>query len=274
MEETLVVQVVPEAEHARLDAVNFVVSTVGRLLTSIDRALNRAYFRTPRQRGHTRHWVVRSMHASAPTFVLSSNGLRPPELQTTSELVIAAVRNLDGPEPVPPRPLAEETLNVISGLSKGLASHGLRAVGFDRRDPGNMPPIAVVDRETSKRMELVLGAAYEEFGYVEGVLDTVSVRSLPRFSITDAFTGRVIHCTVGEHQELLEQAKSALGSYVRVFGMVSFFPSGDPNKVTDVQEVEVYRLPDVSGTQLFGSLRDAPGLEDPVSSIRGFREAT
>ena len=67
---------------------------------------------------------------------------------------------------------------------------------------------------------------YTEYSSIDGVLDLVSTRKRPHFSLKEHGTGRYVQCTFAD--ELFDEVKKALGKRIVIEGKVKFRPDGTP----------------------------------------------
>ncbi|GIV04385.1 MAG: hypothetical protein KatS3mg015_3215 [Fimbriimonadales bacterium] len=278
MEETLVVKVVPKGEHARIDALAFTASHLHSILGSIDTAIllsfGKAALRASNKprRPPEREWLIRSAHASTLTLTLTANGVLPGEAPATSAVFIEGMRRLSSPAPRPPEYISEASLRSIQALSKGLHKKAIEVIEIGRRDFSRGEAETSIDSSTHERVGRVFSEGYSELNFVEGLLDTVALRRNKRqLRIVETFSRRVVYCEGVRDEMLFQRAKDALGEHVRVHGMIAYFSDGTPRRVLEVEDFEVRRMPERQGPDLYGSLRDVRGIEDPVAAIARLR---
>ena len=104
-----------------------------------------------------------------------------------------------------------------------------------------------LSREIALNIEKIIGAIYNSYGSVEGILNVIDLRDQPIFKITDLLTLETVECSFG--REDLDTAKDALEKRVYVYGLISSREDGKRVRIS-VDEIEIFPseadLPSVS----------------------------
>ena len=106
-----------------------------------------------------------------------------------------------------------------------------------------------------KRNAIIGG--YVEFTSIDGVLDLISVRGRPHFSIREHNTNHHIRCVFSD--ELFEVVKDLLRKRVVVEGLTRFNRDGTPTHISDIKTLWSRPDPKMAFGDLVGSRPDFTG---------------
>ena len=114
-----------------------------------------------------------------------------------------------------PRHFTDSALRIARDLASVPQAH-IRAKGTN----------VALSAKTAAHVDRLLGVDIEEYGTMEGRLQTLSERRGPHFAIFDELTDQAIRCNV--ERERLDEAWRAFGRRVAVSGMIRYRKDGDP----------------------------------------------
>jgi len=258
MAESLEFALHPEAETVYYAALVKALIDIQGLIRQVDYAVSRE------KRG--RPWRVVALHNPIPTVTLEpavdgaavvdtlAQGLRVVTTGDTANL---------------PTEFNEMVLSDLRGM-------GRLFKGTDRlsrvivRSQGE--EVAVIDRTTPHRIEVLERSGYSALGSIEGTLDAINVHGNRSFTIWDRVTGVGIRCSIPRGESWKQRVISLLERRVLVRGLIRYLRDGRPFSITEVTDI-IDRTPDPSWPKAtFGSIPDLTGGLDSVeylSAIRG-----
>ncbi len=281
MEEKLVVTINPATELASLSGLAFSITSLQSILAGIDRALDNAVSLghnrdTPpsRNRPPVRTWFVRSLHASAPTITLTANGARPESAPRTAAVLIDLVHTVAAPKPTIPPYISDDAVATLQKLSLRLAKYEITELTLSTDIGVADGRMAAINHELGEKIRILRKSGHEEENFIEGVIETISVRGNWSFYIFDDVDNRSIRCIVNKDRALLDIAKQQLGAFVRVHGIVSYYPDGSPRIVLKVEQISVYDGAIQKGSTLFGVFKEFENITDPVAALARSRGLT
>lgn len=114
-----------------------------------------------------------------------------------------------------------------------------------------------VTQKSSAHVSGLLASQHEDYGSIEGRLQTVTERGRLQFIVYERLWDRAIRCFMPDH--LTADAMAAFGSRVEVYGLIRYRKDGQPVSI-DVDEID----PFPSDTEI-PSFRDVHGILRRVS---------
>jgi len=274
MEDQLVVTIKPATELASLPGFVFSIASLRSILAGIDRNVDNAVSLgrdrgTPplRDRRRARTWFVRSLYASAPTIILTANGARPDSAPRTAAVLIETIHNVGAPKPAIPSYISDDAVATLEKLSLDLAKYQITELTLSTDIGAPNGRMASITRELGEKIKRLRKYGHKEENFIEGVIETVSVRGNWSFSIFDDLGNRSIRCLINKNKELLDIARQQLGAFVRVYGIVSYYLDGTPRTVVEVEQISVYDLPAEKGSNVFGVFKEVQDIADPVAAL-------
>lgn len=200
------------------------------------------------------------------TAIASPNGVAEPviaQIVKEARLGFERIVRADGGTIDWPSTFGRKAKNALTRVVKKLGEINTITV-----DTEHEPPL-VIDRVVLKE-EIGQRGIPTEITSVDGVLDIISVRGHPHFSIEEHGTRRHIRCTLPEG--LFETAKEALGKRVVVEGTMRFGRDGQPSMLANVTSLwerpaEKRKLEEMQG--VIPDFTDGESAEDYVRRIRG-----
>ena len=163
------------------------------------------------------------------------------------------------------RGAAVDVSKVTAAIYDGLKALGLKKTGVTRKRPPYFSDLAlykareianvagrtiqsaeilvrkkktVVQRQTAINVEVILGLRPTDFGTIEGVLETISIRGRPHFAVRDLVMRKQVRCLITE-TKLFARAVPALGKRVAVTGMIRYRETGDPAHIA-VRDIKTF----------------------------------
>lgn len=147
--------------------------------------------------------------------------------------------------------------SLVSVLNDGISQITFATQGTE--------PVSPTQR-VAATVDYFLAPAYEDYGTLEGRLETLSVHGKTRFNIYDPLTGRAIACYFPIEQ--LEEAHAAFPKRVAVSGRTKYSRMGNPVSI-HVESIRVLEG-DVQLSQLADT--DLTGGMDSGKYVRGLRD--
>ena len=214
-----------------VDAISYknALDAVLGLLREIDGSITRRAGET----GHSLRWFVNSTRTSNPMVeILAESTL--PGADVASSVVDTTLDALETLQKGPNRPphLSYVGLERCQDLSELIRRGGLSEITISsgRRD------VLVTDRLGANVRE-VIGQKIEVLGSVEGTLEMITLRGRSYFSVYSVVTGKATRCYFQE--QLMENARAALGRRVSVTGRLRSFPQEEGQDMTEITNIEV-----------------------------------
>ena len=128
-----------------------------------------------------------------------------------------------------------------------------------------------VTLEHSMRMSISVDArSHREFSSIDGLLDLISIRGRPHFSMQEHGTGQRVRCVFPD--EMISTVKAALGHRVVVEGLVHYRWDGAPLSVSGVTSLFIRQKSSKPLDEFIGCLPDFTGGIPPgdyIASMRG-----
>jgi len=192
------------------------------------------------------------------------NGVGEPALrQIVHELRIGFKRaeEADGSRVAWPETFGAEAKKAVNRILSQLDDLDYITVSVEGAAPLKIEQV-VIRREIGSRR------GYSEITSVDGLLDLISVRGRPSFTIEEHGTGKRIRCIFPD--SMLQVVKDALGHRAVVEGTVRFREDGTPISISDVTSLMVRPEPRPIG-ELLGALPNFTGDLTAVEYIRQLR---
>lgn len=141
-----------------------------------------------------------------------------------------------GTDKAPPY-FTERALELVQDLAQ-LAENG-RKQGLEKVEIGVNGSAISLSAQAAASVNAIRGKEYQSIGSVEGRLQTVSDRRGFKVMVYDALRDRPVECRFSD-DSLLNDALSAFGRRVSVFGTVTYREDGIPIRVR-VNKLKVFR---------------------------------
>jgi len=212
-----------------------------------------------------RHWYFES---EAPVQITATpNGASEAELRS----VVAAIR--DGIEALSQQGAQDAAWPSSLG---GQARRGLTRILGVLRDPTvDLIEVTGTGIETFSVQEIQPGRGpkknfYQDYSAIEGVLDSVSVRGRPRFTVRQAWTGRIVPGYFDIR--MLDRVTAAVSKWVDVEGLVRFRDDGSVVSMSETRRIRVDDRTPLNMLEFEGALPDLTGglsSEEYVRRLRG-----
>jgi len=188
-------------------------------------------------------WIVSVEAGSSRVHALAESpapNARVPQVAT----VVARGLKLIGRRPQRPKHFSDAAL---------VAAHDLGEVGGElrakvRAQGGTTPTAADISRKVAVNVEVLLGARFQDYGTIEGRLQTLSERGGLHFAVYDALTDKAVRCAVSADR--MAEAWKAFGRRVAVSGPIHYRRDGHPISI------------DVEHLTIFPNERDLPTADD------------
>ena len=128
--------------------------------------------------------------------------------------------------------MVDPALRTVRELGNIADGEDLRSV--ELQAPNKRIPIS---QKAALHVSHILGEEIEDYGTVEGRLQTLSERHRPNFAVYDALTDQPVRCYISERE--LAQAWRAFGHRVAVSGQVRYRRNGQPVSIK-VESIYVF----------------------------------
>ena len=119
-------------------------------------------------------------------------------------------------------------------------------------------------------LAVAMPTGYREFSSIDGILDLISVRKRPHFSIKEHASSNIVRCVLPEN--MFEDAQDALRHRVVVEGLVKYRQDGTAVSISEVTKLWVRPPPEAEISELRGSLPGFTGDVPAGEYIRRLRE--
>jgi hypothetical protein len=131
-------------------------------------------------------------------------------------------------------------------------------------------PVVIEKPVLDHSLEIADKRGFHESSSVEGVLDLISVRGRPHFSIKDRLSLRAVRCRVPD--EMFDEVRAALGENVVVEGIVKYRQDGTPVSISAITKIWRGTATPVPLHELRGSTPDLTGGLSAGEYVRRIRE--
>lgn len=223
-----------------LDMVSDAQRYLANILYEIDKT-------TSDNQKNTVNWIVTA--AKSGSYSVTIEGL-PKTKEITDSAIVAKLRDFKNglimlrEEAKRPPYFSDKVLKNIKSLI-ALTKKGL-PIDLFNEGFGEIK----LSNEIALNIEKIIGAIYESYGSVEGILNVLDLRDKPIFKITDSLNYETIECHFSRDD--LEIAKKALEKRVYVYGLIFSRQDGIRIKI-NVDEIEI-----------FPSENQLPSIEDII----------
>ena len=247
----------PDNQSASVELFLKSMGDIHRLLRDVDYAIHREKT--------ARRWIIREIHASAPSVTVE------PLLgdEKTVMTIAEGVRTVASGADAPPDYFTEEALLDLKRMRRLF-------VGRDRArsivvSTNSHPPVTIAE-DISTKADRILSGGFHNLGSLEGDLEEVNLHGRPSFKIWNRLSRTPVHCAFPDTPEWRGRIKELLERRVFVRGTIHYFNNGIPRSVRNISEVQDSspdaQLPEAT----FGSIPDVVAARDPVAFVRWLRE--
>ena len=199
--------------------------------------------------------------------VASPNGVRESTIRAVAKNVRLGFERIvqaKGEQPVSwPEPYGERAQKALKRIVRQLPKLDSITVEIEGGQP-------LLIREASLKEDFKgKDSGYTEFTSIDGVLDLVSTRGRPHFSIEEHGSGQRIRCSIQDN--IFDRAKNGLGKRVVMEGEVKFRSDGTPISAKNITDIFIREQPQKSIDDLIGSLPHMTGGVPAGAYIRQLR---
>ena len=246
----------PDNQSASVELFLKAMGDINRLLRDVDYAIH--------HEKTARRWIIREIHASAPSVTVE------PLLgdEETVATIAEGVRTIASGADAPPDYFTEEALLDLKRMHRlFVGTDRARSIVVAR----NSHPTVTIDEDISGKADRILRGGFRNLGSLEGDLEEVNLHGKPSFKIWSRVSRTPVHCSFPDTPEWKKRIKGLLERRVFVQGTIHYFNNGIPRSIRNIIDVQdsgpAPGLPEAT----FGSIPDEDAARDPVAFVRSLR---
>ncbi len=247
----------PDNQSASVELFLKAMGDINRLLRDVDYAIH--------HEKTARRWIIREIHASAPSVTVE------PLLgdEETVATIAEGVRTIASGADAPPDYFTEEALLDLKRMHRLFVGRDrARSIVVAR----NGHPTVTIGEDISGKADRILRGGFRNLGSLEGDLEEVNLHGRPSFKIWSRVSRTPVHCSFPDTPEWKGRIKGLLEKRVFVRGTIHYFSNGIPRSIRNIIDVQdsspAPELPEAT----FGSIPDEDAAHDPVAFVRSLRE--
>ena len=244
----------PDNQSASVELFLKAMGDINRLLRDVDYAIH--------HEKTARRWIIREIHASAPSVTVE------PLLgdEETVATIAEGVRTVASGTDVPPDYFTEEALLDLKRMRRLFVGRDrARSIVVAR----NGHPTATICEDISSKANRILRGGFRN--PLEGDLEEVNLHGKPSFKIWNRVSRTPVHCSFQNTPGWKERIKELLERRVFVQGTIYYFNNGIPRSIRNIIDVQDSSPDPELPEATFGSIPDEDAAHDPVAFVRSLR---
>ncbi len=246
----------PDNQSASVELFLKAMGDINRLLRDVDYAIH--------HQKTARRWIIREIHASAPTVTVEPLLGDERTVATIAEGVHVVASGADAP----PDYFTEEALLDLKRMRRLFVGRDrARSIVVSR----NSHPAATIDEGISSKTDRILRGGFRNLGYLEGDLEEVNLHGKPSFKIWNRVSRTPVHCSFADSPQWRERIKELLEKRVFVQGTIHYFNNGTPRSIRSIIDVQDSSPDPELPEATFGSIPDEGAAQDPAGFVRSLR---
>jgi len=246
----------PDNQAASVELFLKAMGDINRLLRDVDYAIH--------HEKTARRWIIREIHASAPTVTVETLLGDEETVATIAEGVRIVASGADAP----PEYFTEEALLDLKRMRRLFVGRD-RARSIDVARNGQ--PTATIGEDISDKADRILRGGFWNLGSLEGDLEEVNLHGKPSFKIWNRVSRTPVHCSFPDTREWKLRIKELLERRVFVQGTIHYFTNGIPRSIRNIIDVQDSSPDPELPEATFGSIPDEEAARDPVAFVRSLR---